>query len=90
MKTLAVTLLGVGLSVAAFAQQPAESPPGPVAQSAPQPFEVTDKNADGKVSRDEASTVQGLDFAAADANRDSMLDRPEYMAAIAKIPRQRG
>ena len=106
MKTV-VALLAAGLSMVAFAQQPAQQSPGaqprqsapapqaaqpaqPGAQAAQPTFETADKNQDGKLSKEEAGAVKGLDFAAADANKDSALDRQEYMAAIAKGSSPRG
>jgi hypothetical protein len=48
-------------------------------------FEAADKNKDGALSRQEASAVPGLDFAAADTNNSQTLDFSEYMAAITKF-----
>lgn len=48
------------------------------------PFEQADTNQDGAVTRDEAATIEGLDFDAADVNRDGKLDRSEYLAAATK------
>ncbi|HJR70873.1 MAG TPA: EF-hand domain-containing protein [Gammaproteobacteria bacterium] len=93
MNKLAVVILAAGLPLAACAPEPGGQQPAPQpgAQSASEPtFEVVDSNKDGKVSRDEAGIVQGLDFGTADANSDSMLDRLEYTAAIAEISRSRG
>jgi len=95
MNKLAVLVLAAGFPLAACAPEPGEQispeqPAQPGAQSAREPtFEVADSNKDGKVSRDEAGIVQGLDFGTADANGDSMLDRLEYTAAIAEISRLR-
>ncbi|MCP5153234.1 MAG: hypothetical protein H6983_03645 [Ectothiorhodospiraceae bacterium] len=44
-------------------------------------FQEADVNGDGKVSMEEASTVEGLDFKTADANGDGGLDADEYKAA---------
>ncbi len=52
------------------------------AQAAPA-FNDLDKDHDGMLTRAEASTVKGLDFAKADTNKDGRLDRAEYAAAIA-------
>jgi hypothetical protein len=98
MNKLAVLVFAAGLPLAACAPEPggqqlAPQQPAaqPGAQSAREPtFEVADSNKDGKISRDEAGMVQGLDFGAADANSDSMLDRLEYTAAIAELSRLRG
>jgi hypothetical protein len=72
---------------------PGAPPPGEAAARTPTPqagqaaaqtaFDTADQNKDGKVDSAEASAVPGLDFAAADANRDASLSRPEYLAAIA-------
>ena len=45
-------------------------------------FNDLDKNHDGFLTRAEASSVKGLDFAKADTNRDGRLDRAEYSAAV--------
>jgi hypothetical protein len=100
MKKLAATVIALGLTTVAFAQpespatpsqQPRQAAPEQPRDAAPtMTFEAVDKNKDGRVNRDEASTVKGLDFVAADANKDSALDRQEYTAAIAKIQAPRG
>lgn len=101
MNRLAVVLMAAGLPLVACAPEPGGLPPAaeqptaqPGAQTAQSPeqptFDIVDSNKDGKVSANEAGVVQGLDFAAADANRDSMLDRLEYAAAIAELSRLRG
>jgi hypothetical protein len=101
MKKAAATLIALGLSTVAFAQQRAPSAPAEQPrQATPEqqrggsaqviPFDAVDKNKDGQLNRDEASTVPGLDFAAADANKNSALDRQEYTAAIARIQSPRG
>lgn len=51
-----------------------------LAQDAPS-FEDVDTNGDGSIDRQEASVVEGIDFATADANQDGALDREEYEAA---------
>lgn len=50
------------------------------AQSAPA-FEEVDTNGDGSIDRQEASVIEGIDFAAADTNQDGALSREEYEAA---------
>jgi hypothetical protein len=45
-------------------------------------FNDLDKNHDGKLTRAEAESVEGLDFDKADTNRDGWLDRAEYEAAV--------
>ncbi len=70
MKRLTVTLLALGFSAIAFAQQ----------SSAP-PFEQVDANNDGMISPAEAGQVEGIDFSQADTNGDGHLSRQEYDAA---------
>ena len=65
---LVTTVLALGIS--SFA----------LAQNAPA-FEEVDTNGDGSVDRQEASVIEGIDFAAADANQDGRLSREEYEAA---------
>ena len=65
----ALVLIGaLGLASAAYAVAP--------------PFNDLDKNHDGFLTKEEASSVKGLDFAKADTNRDGKLDRAEYAAAV--------
>ncbi len=52
-------------------------------------FTLADQNDDGAVSRDEASTIAGLDFSAADADRNSQLSEEEYRTAMERA-RPRG
>ncbi|HEX9876635.1 MAG TPA: hypothetical protein VGC50_08300 [Gammaproteobacteria bacterium] len=65
MKSLLTFLAAMGFALAAVAQ---EMPS----------FEDVDLNGDGAISESEASVVEGLDFAAADANQDGGIDRDEY------------
>lgn len=51
-----------------------------LAQAMP-PFEEVDANSDGKISQEEAATIEGLDFATADTNQDGSLSPEEYAAA---------
>ena len=46
-------------------------------------FDTADKDKDGKVTRDEASAVPGLNFTSADTNADSSLSRQEFQVAMA-------
>jgi len=68
MKSL-ITLVALGFTGVALAQEPLP------------PFEETDSNQDGQISRTEAAAVEGLDFDTADADQNGSLDRTEYMAA---------
>jgi hypothetical protein len=86
---LPAMFIAAGLSAVAFAQQPA--PRQPSAEGHEQhreagipTFDVADKDKDGQVSRSEASAVPGLDFATADENANSSLDKKEYTAAMSK------
>ena len=118
MKKLAfATLVAMGMTAAAIAQQPgqqpspsAAQPPAqqtqprqqpPSTQTVPAPhggdrteqvtFEHADKNADGRVSREEAKDIDGFDFSRADTNSDATLSRQEYQAAMAtSTPRDSG
>ena len=67
MKKKAIFTLALTLmSGAAFAAAPA--------------FEDVDTNRDGKISKEEAAAIEGLDWAKADANGDGVLDMAEYKA----------
>lgn len=107
MKKLAfATLVAMGMSAAAIAQQPSQQQPRP-AQPSTQPtqpstpaprggdrteqvtFERADKNADGRISREEGNDIDGFDFSRADTNNDASLSRQEYQAAMAtSTPRE--
>ena len=67
-KTLTTLALLAGISAVAFAQSAA--------------FEEVDVNQDGIITVEEAATIEGLDFGAADLNGDGMLDKAEYEAAM--------
>jgi hypothetical protein len=71
MNRTITTLLLLGVSGFALAQDPPT-------------FEEVDKNADGQVSREEASAIEGLDFAAADKDQNGSLSREEYAASQAE------
>lgn len=93
------TLIALGMSTAAIAQQqPSQRPADRSAQprstqQTPAPrggdrteqvsFDRADDNGDGRLSRDEANEIEGFDFSRADANNDTSLSRQEYMAAMA-------
>ena len=65
MRTLTTLLAAFGFSMVALAQElPA--------------FEDVDQDSDGMISETEASAVEGLDFATADANQDGAISREEY------------
>ena len=46
-------------------------------------FDTADKDKDGKITRDEATVVPGLNFTSADTNADASLSRQEYQVAMA-------
>jgi hypothetical protein len=70
MKTkVSITLLALGLTGVALAQQAAPA------------YSEVDANMDGKISQQEAAVVEGLDFTKADTNQDGSLDQAEYQAA---------
>lgn len=84
-------------------QSPSQSPRQAVPEQHPAPgaqspgsaqqmsFDNVDKNKDGKITRDEASAVPGLDFAEADADDNDSLDRREYTLILARLtPTPRG
>jgi hypothetical protein len=96
MKKLALAnCVALGLLSAAACDRSAESVGGgaqiPSSQqgvAAQTSFSLVDRNSDGTVSRDEASTVADLDFAAADANGNDQLSAEEYRVAMeARRPR---
>lgn len=70
-KRFSISMLILGFSAAA------------VAQGLPA-FEEVDANGDGQISEEEASAVEGLDFATADTNQDGSIDRAEYSEAMAE------
>lgn len=114
------TLVAMGMTAAAIAQQPSQQPtprsaqpqtqPAPPRNSQPAPgsrstetapaprggdraeqvsFERADKNADGRISREEGNDIDGFDFSRADTNNDAALSRQEYQAAMAtSTPRE--
>src|SRR5262245_15119672 len=63
--------------------QPREAPSTREATPAPRggdrtdqvSFETADKNADGRVNREEANMIAGFDFSRADTNNDAALSR---------------
>ena len=109
------TLVAMGMTAAAIAQQPGEQPlprsqqtqPAPPRNSQPAPgsrstetapaprggdrteqgahvtFDAADKDKDGKITRDEATVVPGLNFTSADVNADASLSRQEFQTAMA-------
>lgn len=44
-------------------------------------FEEVDANGDGAISREEAATIEALDFVSADTDQDGSLSMEEYNAA---------
>ena len=45
-------------------------------------FDEVDVNHDGRLTMSEAAVVAALDFGKADTNRDGVLSRSEYEAAV--------
>lgn len=98
-KLALATLVALGINAAAIAQQRPGDPPGqPTTQprsgeqttvprggdrTAQVPFEVADRNGDGRLSRQEANEIDGFDFSRAEADNDASLSRQEYQAALA-------
>ena len=52
-------------------------------QTAQVTFDTADKDKDGKITRDEATVVPGLNFTSADVNADASLSRQEFQTAMA-------
>ena len=98
------TLMAMGMTAAAIAQQqpgepaqrsaqPSTQQPPSTREATPAPrggdrtdqvgFETADKNADGRVNREEANMIAGFDFSRADTNADASLSRQEFQAAMA-------
>jgi hypothetical protein len=97
MNTIALLACGMLAVAATAACSPADQTDGNDAQipssqigvSAQTSFTLADQDDDGFVSREEASTVDGLDFTAADADRNAQLSPDEYQTAMEKA-RPRG
>lgn len=68
LRTALVSIGALAFASASYAAAPA--------------FNDLDKDHDGYLTRAEAASVEGLDFAKADTNRDGKLDRAEYSAAV--------
>jgi hypothetical protein len=78
-----------------YAADPAVPPPARASSTPPSQtrdsnlaqlsFDAADTNKDGVITRDEASFVPGLDFAAADTDGSSTLSRQEFAAATATL-----
>jgi hypothetical protein len=62
-------------------EQPGQS--GAQDQSARMSFDAVDKDKDGKITREEAASVQSINFASADTNGDASLSRQEFQTAMA-------
>lgn len=58
-----------------------------IAQALPS-FDQVDANHDGVISKDEASKIEGLDFATCDKNQDGKLTREEYDACAGQAGQQ--
>jgi hypothetical protein len=54
-------------------------------QTAQVTFETADRDRDGKITRNEARDVQGLNFTSADVNDDESLSRQEFQTAMAGV-----
>jgi EF hand domain-containing protein len=52
-------------------------------RSAQVSFDTADKDKDGKITRQEATDVPGLNFSSADTNADASLSRQEFQTAMA-------
>jgi Ca2+-binding EF-hand superfamily protein len=106
-KLAVAILLAMGVSTAAIAQQqPGQSPGSSSSQrdqssSRSEPrggdrteqasFDTTDRNGDGRISREEGNVIDGFDFSRADTNNDASLSRQEFQAAMATAtPRRDG
>jgi Ca2+-binding EF-hand superfamily protein len=76
------TMLALGVSTVALAQSGQPAPRGGD-RTEQVSFERADKNADGRVSREEANDIDGFDFSRADTNNDASLTRQEFQAAMA-------
>jgi hypothetical protein len=53
-------------------------------------FAGADRDGDGVISRAEASTIPGLDFSAADRDKNASIDKREFEIAMAETSRPRG
>ena len=71
------TLVAFGLGATAAAQPP----PAPNHDNV-LTFKEADTNGDGRVNRNEADAIHGLDFALADTNGDRVLTRHEFADAV--------
>jgi len=60
-----------------------DAAPGAGQQRQAVAFDTADKDKDGKITRDEATVVPGLNFTSADTNADASLSRQEYQVAMA-------
>ena len=84
-RTVLATLIALGLSATAMAQQAqrAPAPPGNDRTNIAT-FAEADKDGDGRVNREEGNAIHGFDFSRADTNNDKSLTRAEFDAAMAK------
>jgi hypothetical protein len=94
MKRMSLTTgVAIGLLASAACERDAETgaqvPSSQGGVAAQTSFTLVDRNGDGAVSREEASTVADLDFSAADTDRNSQLSPDEYRTAM-EAARPRG
>ena len=94
-KTARATYVALGLLATAACDRggqettDAQIPSSQQGVAAQTSYTLADQNDDGFVSRDEASTIAGLDFSSADADRNAQLSPEEYRTAM-EAARPRG
>ena len=81
--TLLATLFAAATASAAYAHAPADGPKGDRAQKMHEHFKNSDKNADGKISREEANASMpriAKHFDAIDTDKDGQVTKDELRA----------